>query len=464
MTMFRPNPILNTDSYKASHYLQYPPGTTNVSSYIESRGGDYDEVVFFGLQAWLKSYMEGNAIRRSDINDAEEFWRMHGLPFNKEGWERILNKHGGNLPVLIEGIDEGTVLPTGNVLVQVRNTDPELPWLTSYIETALLRGIWYPTTVATRSRFIKKLIKKYLNETADNSDGLLFKLHDFGFRGVSSYESGMLGGMGHLVNFMGTDTVGALEGARAFYNEPMAGFSIPAAEHSTITSWGQKNEVKAFENMIDKFGGPGKLVAVVSDSYNIWNAVEKLWGEELKEKVKTFGGTLVIRPDSGIPWLVVPDILDALGSKFGFTTNSKGYKMLPPYLRVIQGDGINEKSIAKILHEVKVKGWSTDNVAFGMGGALLQDLTRDTLSFAMKANAILINGTSGWQDVYKQPVGDSGKASKKGRLALIKKNDKFETVREEVSQDYPNLLKVRYDNYELKNTTNFKEVRERASL
>jgi len=470
--MYRKNPILNTDSYKASHYLQYPPGTTNVSSYIESRGGEYDEVVFFGLQAWLKENLmnEASLVTMADIDDAEAVFTAHGEPFNRKGWERIVKEHKGRLPLKIEAVDEGTVMPPSNVLVQVYNTDPELPWLTSYIETSLLRGIWYPTTVATRSRFIKKLIKRYLDETADNSDGLPFKLHDFGFRGVSSYESGVLGGMGHLVNFLGTDTVGALEGARAYYDEPIAGFSIPAAEHSTITAWGKENEYKAYENMIDRFGGPGKLVAVVSDSYNIMNAVNQIWGNELRNKIMRFGGTLVIRPDSGTPWIIVPEILNALGEKFPTTVNSKGYKMLPDYLRIIQGDGINQVSIGKILEAVKKNGWSTDNVAFGMGGAMLQDLTRDTLSFAMKANAILTEesmtyeGHSGWIDVYKKPVGDNGKSSKAGRLALINRKGKFETVPVEVADDYPNLLKVRYNKYQLENTTTFKEIRERAAL
>lgn len=465
MSMFRINPILNTDSYKASHYLQYPPFTTNISSYIESRGGAYDEVVFFGLQAFLKAYMEGEdtKVTKDDIEYAEEFLTAHGLPFNRPGWERIVNVHGGRLPLSIEAVDEGTVIAPSNVLVQARNIDPDLPWVTSYIETALLRAIWYPTTVATRSRFIKKIIKRYLDETADNADGLMFKLHDFGFRGVSSLESGIIGGMGHLVSFMGTDTLQALEGARYWYNEKMAGFSIPAAEHSTITAWGKANEGKAYANMVDRFGGPGKIYAVVSDSYNIYNAVNKIWGEDLRQTVIDKGGTLVVRPDSGTPWIIVPDILDNLGDKFGFTTNSKGYKLLPPYLRVIQGDGINEKSIEKILHETKIRGWSADNLAFGMGGALLQDLTRDTLSFAMKANALLNTETTGWQDVYKQPVTDSGKASKKGRLALIKHAGVYQTVSES-DHDYPNLLIPRYGRYGLENETTFAQVRSLAAL
>ncbi len=466
MSMYRHNPILNVDSYKASHYLQYPPGTTNISSYIESRGGDYDEIVFFGLQAWLKTCVTGEdtKVTYADIFEANEVLTKHGLPFNQTGWERILNKWHGRLPVEIEAVDEGTVLPPGNVLVQIHNTDPELPWVTSYIETSLLRGVWYPTTVATRSRHIKKIIKKYLDETADNSDGILFKLHDFGFRGVSSYESGMLGGMGHLVNFMGTDTVGALEGARYFYGEEMAGFSIPAAEHSTVTAWGKDREVDAYSNMLDQFGKPGKLVAVVSDSYDIFNAVEHLWGEKLKERVKSFGGTLVIRPDSGVPQHMVTDVLNALNYKFDCTTNSKGYRMLPPYLRVIQGDGINEHSIEKILAKMKRYGWSADNVAFGMGGELLQTVNRDTCQFAMKANAISFDNQATWHDVYKQPVGTKSKVSKAGRQMLIKTQNGFETRSSDQGYEGENQLKVRLHNHIMSNTTTFAEIRKRAAI
>ena len=120
-------------------------------------------------------------------------------------------------------------------MMTVENTDPAVPWLTNYMET-LLCQLWYPTTVATISREIKKDIARFLEETGDIA-GLPFKLHDFGFRGVSSVESAGIGGAAHLVNFMGTDTMQALEVAYNHYDEPMAGFSIPSAEHSTIPSW-----------------------------------------------------------------------------------------------------------------------------------------------------------------------------------------------------------------------------------
>src|SRR3990167_4114273 len=220
------NLILNTDSYKASHYLQYPPNTTQVSCYIESRGGKFSKTVFFGLQIFLKKYLS-QPITQENIEEAEDFLRTHGLPFNREGWEYILKHHGGYLPLAIEAIPEGTVLPLRNVMLQIVNTDPRCFWLTTYIETALLRAVWYPTTVATLSWHCKAIIQRYLEETADHLDGLPFQLHDFGARGVSSQESAEIGDVAHLVNFRGTDTIAGILAAKQYYSEPMAAYSIP---------------------------------------------------------------------------------------------------------------------------------------------------------------------------------------------------------------------------------------------
>jgi nicotinamide phosphoribosyltransferase len=156
-------------------------------------------------------------------------------------------------------------------------------------------------------------------------------------------------------------------------------------------------------------------LAVVSDSYDIYNAASKLWGEELRQQVIDSGATVVIRPDSGDPVEVNRKLIEILGSKFGYTTNSKGFKVLNN-VRMIQGDGINELTVRSILGTFMAMGWSADNIAFGMGGALLQIVDRDTLQFAMKASSAEINGK--WVDVYKDPIGDSGKRSKKGRVTL----------------------------------------------
>lgn len=246
--------ILNTDSYKCSQWNQYPPGTTGVYSYIEARSGKWTETLFFGLQMFVKEYLT-KPITIEDIDEAEDIITAHGEPFNRQGWEYIVNKHGGYLPVLIKAVPEGTLVPIRNVLLTIENTDPECYWLTSYLETALLRAIWYPTTVATNSYESKKIILKSLEKTGDPSL-INFKLHDFGARGVSSKESAGIGGLAHLINFMGTDTIEALIYGRKYYNMPMSGFSIPAMEHSTVTSWGKENEVDAYRNMLRNYGKP----------------------------------------------------------------------------------------------------------------------------------------------------------------------------------------------------------------
>jgi nicotinamide phosphoribosyltransferase len=407
------NLILNTDSYKVSMWKQYPAGTTGVYSYIESRGGRYDRTVFFGLQAFIKEYLLA-PITQADIDIADEILTAHGEPFNRAGWQYILDTHRGYLPVVIRAVPEGTVVPVKNVLATIENTDPECFWLTTWLETALLRAVWYGTTVATQSYTIKQVILDFLERTGDPST-IDFKLHDFGARGVSSLESASIGGAAHLVNFMGTDTISGVLFAREYYNAGIAGFSIPAAEHSTITSWGRDGEVDAYRNILNNFAKPGSIVAVVSDSYDIYNAAENLWGGELRQQVIDSGATVVIRPDSGDPVEVNRKLIEILGSKFGYTKNAKGFKVLNN-IRLIQGDGVNELTIRSILGAFMAMGWSADNIAFGMGGALLQIVDRDTQKFAMKCSAAEVNGK--WIDVVKDPVTDSGKKSKAGRVTL----------------------------------------------
>ena len=450
------NPILNVDSYKTSHWKQYPQGTQHVSSYIEARTDR--KTVFFGLQAFLIEYLS-KPITFGDIAEAAGTCKDHGVPFNYEGWIKLLTKHNGFFPVSIQAVPEGTVIDGRNVLLQIVNTDAEFPWVTSYLETAILRAIWYPSTVATNSREIKSIIKKYLEDTGEPS-GLPFKLHDFGARGVSSNESAALGGLAHLVNFKGTDTMSALVAAKKYYGENMAGFSIPAAEHSTVTSWGKINEGKAYANMVDQFGKPGGLVAVVSDSYDIHKAVDKWTDGALLKQVQESGATVVIRPDSGDPVDTLMDILRAFDKKGFLVENSKEYLMLPPYFRLIQGDGVNKDSIKEILEEMKYDRYSADNIAFGMGGALLQDLTRDTDGYAMKCSAIDVNGH--WQDVFKEAP---GKASKKGRLALTHDIDHgFKTVRQDECQVGSNNLVEVWRNGKLLKFQTFDEVREKADV
>jgi len=408
------NIILNTDSYKVSMFKQYPVGTTGVYSYIESRGGRYDRTVFFGLQAFIKEYLL-SPITQADIDTADKILTAHGVPFNREGWQYILDKHDGYLPVVIRAVPEGSVVPVSNVLATIENTDPNCFWLTTWLETSLLRAVWYGTTVATQSYTIKKVIAEYLDKTGDPS-GIDFKLHDFGARGVSSLESAGIGGASHLINFMGTDTITGILYAMEYYDADVCGYSIPAMEHSTVTSWGRENEVESYRNMLKQYGKPGQPVAFVSDSYDIFNAASKLWGEELRDEVIASGAVVVIRPDSGDPVTVNKELVQILDQKFGSVKNSKGFKVLNN-VRLIQGDGVNELTIRSILGAFMALGYSADNIAFGMGGALLQIVDRDTQRFAMKCSSVQVDGK--WIDVVKDPVTDSGKRSKGGRVRLF---------------------------------------------
>lgn len=427
------NIIMLTDSYKVSHYVQYPEGTEEVYSYFESRGFDassvagHPTVCFFGLQYFIKRYLEGPVVTLEKIRSAQVFFDRHfqgtGAKFNVSGWMHILKKHGGCLPIEIKAVPEGTEVPTSTVLFTLRSTDPECYWLTNYLETLLVQ-VWYPMTVSTNCMYQRRMILEYLKETG-TPELVDFKLVDFGFRGVSSVESAAVGDLAHLVHFCGTDTVAGIVAAQEFYGADMPGASIPASEHSTITSWGRDREVDAMKNMLDKY--PTGLVACVSDSYDIYDACDKKWGETLKAQICSRDGTLVVRPDSGEPKEIVPELLERLGAAFkagtcgaspGTQKNGKGYQVLDPHVRLIQGDGVNTKTVLEILAEIKRKGWSADNVTFGSGGALLQRMDRDTQKIAFKCCQCVIKGKK--VDVYKDPIHDKGKKSKMGEMFLIR--------------------------------------------
>lgn len=423
------NFILRTDSYKSSQWKQYPPNATNLFSYFESRGGVYPAMVFFGLQYYLNQFFS-KRVTVKEVKQAKEFLDKHGVKFNYDGWMYIAKKLKGKIPVRIRAVPEGTIVPTHTILMSIESTDPKCFWVVNWLETLLVK-VWYPITVATQSHYLRAMIYESLVKTADDPDGEIdFKLHSFGYRGVSSEESAGIGAMAELISFKGTDTIRGIIFGMENYDSDMIGFSINASEHSTITSWENANEVEACRNMIKQFGDE-PIFACVSDSYDIYNCITNIWGGVLKDEVMNMKATLVIRPDSGIPTEVVPKCLQLMEAAFGYTINSKGYKVINK-VRLIQGDGVNPTSIKQILDIVNAMGFSTTNIAFGMGGASLQGsvynvINRDTQKFAFKASSITVDGKE--RDVYKDPVTDHGKRSKRGRLDLVNYNGKFETVR-----------------------------------
>ena len=453
---FDHNIIINVDNYKHCHYSLYPPGTEYVSSYIESRGGEFPSTMFIGLQAFLREYLM-RPITLEDIDEAEHIEREQGVPFNRDLWMGILNDYGGFLPVEIEAVPEGTVLPPRNVLVQLVNTDPKYWWVTSFFETALLRAIWYPTTIGSVSWLLKQVIRDTLEHTSDNPQMLRSMLHDYGARGVSSMESAALGGMAHLVNFSQSDTVPGILAAKRYYNAGNISNSGPNSEHAGFSAWGRENEAAALRNMLEMYRDAG-CALLLTDTYE--NCVKNILGGELKQMIENFPGLVGARPDSGDIVQVTADTTEWLMDAFGYETNSKGFKVLPPYIRVVQGDGVNFAALPQVFIEMERRGFSAENALFGMGGGLLQHHNRDTMNFGQKANAVCVNGE--WRDVYKAPSGSGMKVSKKGRLALKFDNGTYTTVPRDSIPPEENELVTVFRNGKLLKKWDFTEVIERS--
>lgn len=459
-------PILNADTYKATHWTFEHPDFENSYGYIEARkGGEFDMVQFFGLQYILKYYLRQH-VTHAMVDEAEVELTAHGIPFNRKVWDRIVTYHGGRPPIRIKALAEGTAVKQGTVLATIESTDPECAGIASYFETLLMR-VWYPTTIATRSMRWHKLIERYLDEsgTPELAD---FMMVDFGARGAQSTEAAAIGGMAHLVNFQTTDNLMGIRFAKhAYHYEGMPGFSIPATEHSVTTSWGRENEMAFFEHILETHGnkdnpaGGRYPVSVVIDTYDQDTAV-RMWMVDLRERLEASNMRVVLRPDSGDPVINVVHLLDLIGSLVGFTVNEKGYRVLPDYVRIIQGDGINEYSLRRILQRVVYHKWSVDNLVFGSGGGLLVHAAeRDTHRFAMKTSEVIIGGTT--REVRKEVATDPSKASKAGRFAVIRTGDfNLETIAERDLGGRHDYLRVVYENGELHNTLSWLDVRHTA--
>lgn len=468
-------PILNADTYKATHWTFEHPEFERSYGYIEARkGGAFTHVQFFGLQYALRYYLS-QRVTLDMIQEAQEELTAHGIPFNRPLWERVVYQHDGYLPVRVRALPEGTVVDQGTVLVTIESTDPKCAGIAAYVETMLLRAVWYPTTIATRSMRWHNLLERYLTEsgTRELADWLMV---DFGARGAASTEAAAIGGMAHLVNFQVTDNLMGIRFAKHSYLwDGMPGFSIPATEHSVTTSWGRENEMAFFERILEvhgnkEFAAGGRYpVSVVIDTYDqdtaigMWLKPEKDGG--LLDRLKASNMRLVVRPDSGDPIINVVHCLDLIGRLVGWTVNDKGYRVLPDYVRLIQGDGINEDSLRRILQRVTYHKWSVDNLVFGSGGGLLvHEAERDTHRFAMKTSYVVIDGTP--RDVRKEVATDPTKASKAGRFAVVALGDngKLQTIPERgLAVGERDYLQEVYCNGNLANVQTWPEVRENAA-
>ena len=470
----------DTDGYKLTHIPQYIKGADKMISYFESRGSKFNRVMNFGVQMLVKEYMLQRLTAKQAYNMIE--WATEHMNGNmvkdlEIALNKVVNELDGRLPIRIRNAPEGLMIPIKNVILTIETTMPGEAWfsLVSYFETKLVR-VWAAMTVGTTSWYVREAILKALEKSSDDPMAEInYKFHDFGSRGVPDMGTAAFNGAAHLVSSMGTDTTVAVQALEFAYSIRMAGYSIPASEHSTTTSHGEANEIDIITQMFDAYAYKGSIFATVIDSYEAIRFIRK-YAPLFKERLIESGATWVFRPDSGDSVKMPIQVVRELEKIFGCTTNKKGYKVLNN-VRVIQGDGIVPAQVTEILNELMAAGYSASNIAFGMGGGLLQKVNRDTHKFALKCSAIRVNGD--WIDVYKDPAvydedwnvidEESFKVSKKGRLELIYNAplDEYKTVRLEDLGDYDSnwsdtLLETVYEDGYLVRDMTFAEVRANA--
>ena len=318
-----------------------------------------------------------------------------------------------------------------------------------------MQVVWYPTTVASQSYGIRKLINSWAEKTGGAKNNP-FALNDFGLRGVSSVESAELGGMAHLSVFQGSDNLAAIPAIRKYYGYD--GFvlgSVAATEHSETIMWGKENEVETYRHFLQM--NKDGILSIVIDSWDAYHAVDEIFGKELKKEILERNGITVFRPDSGNPPDVARYIANSLAKNFGYTTNDAGYKVLNPKVRIIYGDFIRYGMIDDILSALEEDGFSTDNIIFGMGGALLQGVNRDTFKFALKTSAVDIDGV--WHEVSKSPVGDQTKKSKGGRFSVVFEENQYKTVPYNAVLDNVDILQTVFENGRLVKEYSWEDVR-----
>ncbi len=438
------NPMLTMDWYKAGHRQQYPAGTEMVYSTFTPRASRFpgvNHVVVFGFQAFIKEYLikfwNDHFFARPVKKIVDEYRKYveNCLFIKNPDTQHIVDLHTlGHLPIRILALPEGLVSPIRCPILTIENTDPRFFWVTNYLETLMSTSLWQAITSATIAHEYRKMLGQYALDTVGDDSFVQFQAHDFSMRGMSSLESSIKSGMGHLLSFVGTDTVSAIEGAECFYNadvsKELIGASIPATEHSVQCSYA--DDYKYFDMLISKVYPQG-FVSIVSDGYDFWNVVGNVL-PKLKDKILARDGKTVIRPDSGIPELIVcgdpngdtelerKGAVEALWDIFGGTITPKGYKLLNSKIGLIYGDSITYDRAKIIVSRLKNKGFASINCVFGVGSFTYQYNTRDTFGFALKSTYCVINGKE--IPIFKDPKTDDGiKKSQRGRVAVVQDSD-----------------------------------------
>lgn len=444
------NPLLLTDYYKVGHVFQYPAGTTLVYSNLtprKSRLEGVEEMVFFGLQYFIKEYLldyfSKNFFEQPKEKVLADYKRRiaSSLGNHLPSYDHIEKLHDlGYLPVEIKALPEGSKVPMRVPCLTIVNTKPEFYWVTNFLETLLSAVIWQPCTSATIAFEFRTLLDKYAKETGMPADFVQWQGHDFSFRGMSSLESAVTSGMGHLLSFTGTDTIPAIEALEQYYgadaDKELIGGSVAATEHSVMCSGDKDGELATFRRLITEVYPEG-IVSIVSDTWDLWKVCTE-YLSALKETVLSRNGKVVIRPDSGDPVKILcgdpgaatetarKGVVELLWDIFGGTVTSTGYKLLDPHIGAIYGDSINLQRAEAICEGLKQKGFASQ-VVFGVGSYTYQYNTRDTFGIAMKATYVEVNGEG--RNIFKDPVTDDGtKKSATGLLQVLKENGKYKLL------------------------------------
>lgn len=459
------NPLLLTDGYKLDHRRQYPEGTTLVYSNWtprKSRMPEIEEVVFFGLQYFIKKYIledfEQYFFRRPKEEVVAAYKRRidNYLGPNEIGTAHIAALHDlGYIPMAFKALPEGVSVPMRIPMFTMYNTLPEFFWLTNYFETLLSNVIWLPCTSATIAKSYRKLLDAYAAITSSAPGFVDWQGHDFSMRGMGGVEAALISGMGHLLSFTGTDTVPAIEYLERYYGadvtKELVGGSVPATEHSVMSMGTIEDELGTFKRLITEVY-PAGIVSVVSDTWDLWKVLT-VYLPALKEEVLERNGKLVIRPDSGDPvWILCGNpggkteaerkgVVQLLWEVFGGTTNDKGFKELDPHIGAIYGDSITLERAKAICEGLKQNGFASTNVVLGIGSFTYQYNTRDTFGFAMKATYGEVAGRG--RSIFKDPVTDDGtKKSAKGLMKVILEDGTYQ-LKDQVSWEEENTGALR---------------------
>ncbi|MGQ0287086.1 nicotinate phosphoribosyltransferase [Pasteurellaceae bacterium 22721_9_1] len=474
-------PILLCDFYKVSHREQYPEQSQVIYSTFTPRSNKLaphiDRVVCFGFQGfiikYLINYFNQNFFARpldEILNEYIDFIdRTLGM---KTTGEHIAQLHKlGYLPLRIKAIPEGQSVALKVPVMTIENTHKDFFWLTNYIETMINVSLWQPMTSASIARLYRKTLLQYAQETCDNQDHIPFQSHDFSMRGMSSLETTESSGAAHLTAFLGTDTIPAISYVEYYYgSKELIGTSIPASEHSVMSSHGV-DELPTFRYLMKKF--PNNMLSIVADTTDFWHNIGvnlPILKDEIMARPDM--AKIVIRPDSGDAMDILcgnlnaeteierKGLIESLWDIFGGVVNSKGYKVLDPHIGVIYGDGVNFEKMINILNGLKTKGFASSNIVFGVGSRTYQSNTRDTLGFAVKATSIIIDGKE--KAIFKAPKTDDGlKKSQKGRVKVLDWDHYIDglTADDDFSDDKLQLI---FENGMLHNLTDFDQIRQRV--